>query len=215
MAANKKTELIQKTYELLKETGPDDLKIRDIAKACNCTPTAVYKHFTDLDDLIRFGCVYFLEDYIQETMKIVNENMDPLEMLIIMWDEFSKCAFRNVEVYLHLFWGKYRSQLGDTIFDYYHLFPNQWQALGGLFTSTFFNSEIKERNYTIVRRAAAVGYFHHSEVKLISDMQCYLIHGILMDYRESYRQPGKAEEGQKLFMEALRSQIRHYSLKDI
>jgi AcrR family transcriptional regulator len=213
MAASKKIELIQKTYELLKDTAPDDLKIRDIAKACSCTPTVVYKHFEDLDDLIRFGCVHFLEDYIRETMKIVNENMDPLEMLIIMWDEFSKCAFKNVDVYLHLFWGRYRSQLGDTIFDYYHLFPDHWQVMGGLFTSTFFNSEIKERNYTIVRRASAVGYFHHTETKLISDMQCYLMHGILMDYRDSYRQPGKAEEGQKLFMQTLRSQIQHYCIK--
>ena len=60
MAASKKIELIQKTYELLKDTAPDDLKIRDIAKACSCTPTVVYKHFEDLDDLIRFGCVHFL-----------------------------------------------------------------------------------------------------------------------------------------------------------
>lgn len=213
MAASKKIELIQKTYELLKETAPDELKIRDIAKVCNSTPTVVYKHFENLDDLIRFGCVHFLEDYIRETMKIVNENMDPLEMLIIMWDEFSKCAFQNVDVYLHLFWGRYCSQLGDTIFDYYQLFPEQWQTMGGLFTSTFFNSEIKERNYTIVRRAAAVGYFHHTETKVISDMQCYLMHGMLMDYRSCYRQPGKAEEGQKLFMQILRSQIQHYCIK--
>lgn len=213
MAASKKIELIQKTYELLKETAPDELKIRDIAKVCNCTPTVVYKHFENLDDLIRFGCVHFLEDYIRETMKIVNENMDPLEMLIIMWDEFSKCAFQNVDVYLHLFWGRYCSQLGDTIFDYYQLFPEQWQTMGGLFTSTFFNSEIKERNYTIVRRAAAVGYFHHTETKVISDMQCYLMHGMLMDYRSCYRQPGKAEEEQKLFMQILRSQIQHYCIK--
>lgn len=213
MAASKKIELIQKTYELLKETAPDELKIRDIAKVCYCTPTVVYKHFENLDDLIRFGCVHFLEDYIRETMKIVNENMDPLEMLIIMWDEFSKCAFQNVDVYLHLFWGRYCSQLGDTIFDYYQLFPEQWQTMGGLFTSTFFNSEIKERNYTIVRRAAAVGYFHHTETKVISDMQCYLMHGMLMDYRSCYRQPGKAEEEQKLFMQILRSQIQHYCIK--
>jgi len=213
MASNKKTELIEKTYELLKTTPPEELKIRDIASTCSCTPTAVYKHFADLEELIRFGCVRFLEDYIRETVKIVNEDMDPLEMLLLMWEEFSKCAFRNVEVYLHLFWGKYHSQVGDYIFDYYKLFPEQWQSLGGLFTITFFSSEIKERNFTIVRRAHAMGYFNYSETRMISDMQCYLIHGVLMDYKDVYRQPGKAEEGQQLFMKMLRSSIDHYRIK--
>lgn len=213
MAVSKKTELIQQTYELLKDTSPDDLKIRDIAKACGCTPAAVYKHFEDLDSLIRFGCVQFLEDYIRQTLKIVRENMDPLEMLIVMWDEFSKCAFQYADIYLELFWGRFRSKLGDTLFDYYHMFPAQWQSMGGLFTSTFFNSEIKERNYTIVRSAAAVGYFKQDEIKLVSDMQCYLMHGFLMDYQCCYREAGKAEEGQQLFMEALRSQIQHYRAK--
>lgn len=213
MGASKKTELIQKTYELLKTTSPDDLKIRDIAKACDCTPTTVYKHFENLDELIRFGCVAFLEEYLEAITKIANDSMDPLEMMILTWDEFSKCAFKNVDVYLHLFWGKYDGQLGDIIFDYYHLFPGRWQNLGGVFTSMFFNSDIMERNHIIVRRAAAVGYFDYTEIRMISDMQCYLMHGLLMDYRYTYRQPGKAEEGQKRFMEMLRSQIRHYRIK--
>lgn len=213
MAASKKTELIQKTYELLKTTAPDELKIRDIAKECGCTPAAIYKHFEDLDDLIRFGCVRFLEDYIRETLKIINENVDPLQMLEIMWEEFSRIAFQNAEVYLQLFWGRYKSQLGDTIFEYYQIFPDQWQSMGGLFTSTFFNSEIKERNFLIVRRAAAVGYFQYQEAQEISDLQCYLMHGALMDCLETYRQPGMAEAAQSRFMNLLRSTIKHYRIK--
>jgi len=213
MASNKKIELIEKTYELLKTTAPDDIKIREVAKLCECTTTVVYKHFEDLDHLVRFACVRFLEDYIRETMKIVNENMDPLKMLEIMWEEFSKCAFENVEVYLQLFWGRYKSQLGDTIFDYYQIFPDQWQNMGGLFTSTFFNSDIKERNYMIVRRAAAVGYFAYEEARSISDMQCYLIHGALMDSLDTYRDPEKARKAQLRFMELLRSTIANYRIK--
>jgi len=208
MAASKKIELIQKSYELLKTTDPDDLKIRDIARECDCTPAAVYKHFEDLDALIRFGCVRFLEDYIRETTKIVSENMDPLEMLIVMWEEFSKCAFRYPAVYLLLFWGRFKKQLGDTIFEYYQLFPEQWQSGGGLMTSVFFNSDIRERNYMVVRRAVSSGYFRHEEARLISDLQCYLMHGALMD-----ENGGDCEERQVRFMEMLRSTIERYRVK--
>lgn len=213
MAGNKKTELILKTYEMLKTTAPDELKIRDIAKECGCTPTAIYKHFEDLDDLIRYGCVRFLEDYIRETMKIISENTDPLEILVIMWEQFSKSAFSNAEVYLQLFWGKYKNGLGDTIFDYYQIFPDQWQTMGGLFTSTFFNSDISERNFLIVRRACAMGYFHHSDARVVSDIQCYIMHGALLDARSSYRDPEKAAEAHTRFMAMLRSTIEHYRIR--
>ncbi len=213
MASNKKIEIIQKTYEMLKEKSPDEIKIRDIAKECSCTPTAIYKHFEDLEDLIRYGCVRFLENYIWSTMQIVNEDMDPMEMLIVMWDEFSKSAFKNIDVFLHMFWGKYADKLGDTIFDYYYVFPERWKNMGGLLTSTFFNSDIKERNFMIVRRAATLGYFPNEKARLISDMQCFLIHGVLMDYKDIYREEKKAEEGYQYFMTILRSHIESYRIR--
>lgn len=213
MATNKKTELIIQTYELLKHTAPEDIKIRTIAQACNCTTPVIYKHFRDLDDLIHFSAVRFLEEYITKTQEILTENDDPLDMLTIMWQEFAKCAFQNIDIFLMLFWGQNRRQLGDTIYEYYHLFPSEWKDLGGLFTSTFFNNDIKERNYMIVRRAASAGYFPYMQARQISDMQCFLIHGVLLDYKEVYRQPGKADEGFSYFMELLQSHIQHYRIK--
>lgn len=67
---SKKNELVLKTYELLKTTGPYNIKIRTIATACNCTSTVIYRHFDDLDHLIRFASVRFLENYIVEIQRI-------------------------------------------------------------------------------------------------------------------------------------------------
>ena len=213
MAGSKKIELIEKTYELLKTTAPSEIKIRTVADACKCSTAAVYKHFEDLDDLVRFASIRFLEDYINRIQTVITENADPMDILLTSWKEFADIAFRNADVYLELFWGKYSSQLVDAIFDYYQIFPDEWRNLGGLFTSTFFNSDIMERNYIIVRRAATMGYFRSSETRLISDLQCHLIHGILMDYRGVYRDGKKAQEGADRFMELLTSVCDHYRLK--
>ena len=213
MAASKKIELIETTYELLKTTAPSEIKIRTVADACKCSTAAVYKHFEDLDDLVRLASVRFLEDYIVRIQRVLTETSDPMEILLTTWKEFADIAFCNADVYLELFWGKFSSQLVDTIFDYYQIFPEMWRNLGGLFTSTFFNSDIMERNYIIVRRAATMGYFPSSEARLISDLQCHLIHGILMDYRGVYRDTKKAQEGADRFLELLTSICEHYRLK--
>lgn len=213
MAGSKKLELIEQTYRLLQAVPPSEVKIRAVAEAAECSTTAVYKHFDDLDDLVRIASVRFLENYICRTQAVLSETADPMEVLTITWREFAAVAFENIDVYLELFWGRYKSQLGDAIFTYYQLFPQEWKQLGGLFTSTFFNNEIKERNYIIVRRAAAMGYFCYDDAKLISDLQCYLIHGVLLDYRETYRDPQKAREGFDYFMTLLESTLRRYRLK--
>lgn len=213
MVSSKKTELILQTYELLKNTPPEEIKIREIAKACDCTTTVIYKHFKNLDDLVCFASIRFLEDYIASVQTIITDNANSLDILVVTWREFAKCAFQHLDIYLQLFWGRYKSQLGDAIHAYYQLFPDEWNRLGAFFASVFFNSEIKERNFIIVRRAASEGYFPVDDAKMISDMQCYIMHGALMDYQEVYRLPGKAEEGFAYFMEMLNSSIEHYRIK--
>lgn len=213
MATSKKITLLNETYRLLQTTPPSEIKIRAIAEASKCSTTAVYKHFEDLDALVRLASIRFLEDYIVKIQGVLTEASDPMDILSTTWREFAKTAFHNIDVYLELFWGKYKKQLGDTIFSYYQIFPNEWQYLGGLFTSTFFNNDIKERNYIIVRRAAAMGYFSYDDARKVSDLQCYLIHGVLMDYQECYRDPQKAEEGFGYFMELLESTLKQYRLK--
>lgn len=214
MAANKKTELIMKTYEMLQTVSPSDIKIRNVAQACNCTTPVIYKYFENLDHLVRFASVRFLEDYIIDLEKSVNEKSDPLDMLISMWESFARYAFENVEVFELLFWGKYRERLGDTIFEYYQLFPDKLKNLDGLFTSVFFNNDLKERNYIIVHRCAVTGYFSHKEEKIFSDICCDLFHGLLMEYKECYRDLEKAEEGAERYMELLDSLITHYKIKN-
>lgn len=210
---SKKIELVLKTYELLKTTKPSDLKIRTIAASCNCTSTVIYKHFENLDHLVCFACVRFLEDYIIEFQKIIDENSDYLEMLVAMWKAFAKYGFANIDVFQELFWGKFKANLGDTIFEYYQMFPDNWKNLDGLFTTVFFNNELKERNYTILHRATMAGYFSIDDDRMLSDIECNLFHGLLLEYRDKYRIPGKAQEGAAYFMKMLDALHSHFRLK--
>lgn len=213
MASNKKKELIQQTYEILKEIGPANTKIRTIAQKAHCTSTVIYRHFDNLDHLILFASVKFLEDYIIDIQEIINTNTDAFDMLIQMWNNFAKYAFKNIDVFELLFWGKNKETLGDIIFEYYQIFPAEWKGFDGLFTSIFFSDDLKGRNQIMVRRAAAMGYFSYDDVTVLSDLQYYFFHGLMMDYKDCYKEPGKSEEATKLFMDMLNSLICEYRIK--
>ena len=213
MASNTKAELVEKTYELLKTLPPSEIKIRMVADACSCSNATVYRHFKDLDDLVCFASVRYLEDYINKIQKMLSELQDPMDFLVTSWKVFAEIAFRNIDVYLEMFWGRYKDRLGDAIFDYYQEFTKKWNNMDGLAASIFFNNDMDQRNYILVRRASAMGYFAYQDVQIISDLQCYLIHGSLAAYQSCYRQPGKAEEGIAHFSQRLDSLCSHYRIK--
>lgn len=212
MASSKKIELILNTYELLKTHSPKDVTIRMIASASNCATTTIYKHFSDVEQLILFSSIKYIEDFIVESQAIAKECHNALDMRRIMWQSFAKYAFQNVEVFEFLFWSSNTTRLGDTIYDYYQLFPDEWKKLDGLFTSVYFNDDIEERNRIMTHRVAASGYIKHDDANILSDMECQIFHGLLMKYKKLYRDPKMAKQGEEEFMQMIDSLIEHYRI---
>lgn len=213
MATNKKKELVLITYEMLQRMSPKDIRIREIAAQANCTSTAIYKHFSDLDELILTACVKSLESYIIAVQEITKSNASGIEMLNKMWDAFSKIAFQNAEVFDLLFWGKYKDGLGDSIYEFYQLFPTEFIELDGFFSVLFFNNDLFERNRMIVHRAALDGYFDVRDENMIVEMQCNMFHGTLLRYMDTYRDPDVADKAHIHFMDMLEDFNEHYKKK--
>lgn len=213
MARSKKHDLIDKTYELLHLYSPDEITIRLIADAAGCTSTVIYRHFENLDHLLLIASIRFLEDYIKSLGDLLNNENDSLDMLIRTWQLFAEQSFYNVEIFDLLFWGKFKEQLSDAIVQYYQIFPNAWQNLSGMFAVVFFSSNIEERNFLVVQRAASEGYFPFKGIKTFSDIQCYMFHGLLLEYRDKYRDERLAEEGISRFMNMLELIIEQNRLK--
>lgn len=178
---SKKYVLLNTTFELLKEMPPSDLTARKIAAKSDCTPTVIYKHFNSLDHLVMVASVRFLEQYIEEVQSILTSNDDGFVGLRTMWLCFASKAFRNPEIFLMMFWGIDSDQLGDVIFEYYELFPEALHGLDGLFTTVFFNNDLHERDFIMVRRAAVAGAFDIKDTAMISDMECVMFYGCISE----------------------------------
>ncbi|MBR0406343.1 MAG: TetR/AcrR family transcriptional regulator [Eggerthellaceae bacterium] len=213
MSEQRKLELIDATYEMLKKMPPDQISARKVVAAAGCTSPLIYRNFKDMDELILLAAVRFLERYIVESPQLFDESQDPLVMLDSTWELFAKHGFQNVDVFLFLFFSQHSKEVGDAIEEYYQLLPDGWRQFGGMFTTVLFDGDIYDRNLIVVRRVASSGVFDVDDAQAISDMQCYLFHGMLMKYRDVYRDPAIAAEGLEEFMRLFRSQVEHYRIK--
>ena len=213
MAKNKKAELIDVTYRFLKKKSPDDITIRMVGSAAGCTSTTIYRHFENLDELVAVAATRFLEDYIFDLGDLLGRDGDSLETIVDMWRIFADHAFANAEIFELLFFGRYREALGDAIIEYYHMFPEKWQGLNGVYATVLFGNNLMERNRIMMHRAATDGYFPLRTSDALSDLQCYAFHGVLMKYKANYRDPAIAKEGAAEFMKLLKFLIDSVRLK--
>ena len=189
MTQSKRADLIKAAAALLAESRPQDLSVRSIAAVAGCTTGAVYRQFNSAEHLIRIACVKFLEDYMAD----LNE--------ILLADD--EQAFANVDVFELMFWDMDEDDLNDAIFAYYQEFPEGWRKLSGFQVMIFFSSNIRERNLLTLKRCTAKYKLSEIEVRIINDLELTSFRGLLREYGDCYREPGKPEEGLERFMSML------------
>ena len=215
MGTRMKKYLVQATLNILKSEGIDSIKIRRIAKDVGCTSTVIYKHFEDLEHLIAFAAIRILKDYIQDFRELMsNGNLSIMEIYLCSWEHFAHYAFENIHIFELLFFGKYKKDIGDIILDYFHLFNDEVETkdFDALSASVLFSGDLRERSKILLRRAAAVGELSFGDVSMLSDMLASLFHGILLEYKDKYREPGMAQEGTEKFLNMLYSIADKYRL---
>lgn len=197
--ANKKVDLIIAAREMIRHKRFSDCTIKEIAKEASCTSAVIYRHFTNLDQLLLTASVYFLEEYARAAIPIVEENHHPLDQDQILWGEFARIAFHNVEAFDYLFWHFPKQEVEACIYEYYQLFPEQWRTFNGLYTSMFFGGDLQERNRVMLRWAATSGLLRREDIDFIADLQCTYLYGLMMEIRETYHEPGVPEKALERF----------------
>jgi hypothetical protein len=134
---------------------------------------------------------------------VLQRDDDPLEQHVEMWRSFGRQAFAHVDVFEMMFWGASEERLNDAIYTYYQEFPSRWRQLNGFQVMLFFSSSLKERNLLTLNRCMARYHLSQTTIEMISDIEICSFHGLMMEYRDCYRKPGKIEEGLLRYMEIL------------
>lgn len=99
---NLKSELIRKGLLILDQEGYDGFSLRKVAKACNVSQTAPYRHFKNKDDLISAILTEALQAFNQSLdAAVVKYPDDPEKQLKEMGVAYIRFFSKNPE-YLHL-----------------------------------------------------------------------------------------------------------------
>lgn len=191
MKESLKVKLIETARDMIEEMGAENIRVRDLAKRVNCSAPAVYKHFESFDDLLIMASLRFLQPYIKELNKNLNETQDLIEAIINSWKIFNKYAFAYPYIFLALFWNKDSESLESALFDYFELYPLERVASddAALFYFSLCSGNIEERDYVWLRHIATKGLMKQEDAKHVSTINCLIARALLQEHLYDYRDP--------------------------
>lgn len=198
MSLENKRLFVEKAYTILKEEGFESVKIRRLASELNCTSTVIYRYFDNLEHLIALASIPFLNEYIIDYKNLISDPQiltDPYGLNLRIWDCLAGHAFKNIHIYENLFFGQYQYSLGDIIFEYHQMYlENSKEGFNGYSISVLFNDDLFQRDYVLLRRAAALGTIRMRDAEIVSQFEYHLFRSIMLKYKNEYKQPGIPEK---------------------
>jgi AcrR family transcriptional regulator len=111
-----KTELIRKGLSILNKEGVDAFSMRKVAKACNVSQTAPYRHYKDKEELIAaitLSAMRAFNDHLEQA--VMNPAADPKQQLKDLGIAYIRFFFENPEYLQLLFLSDLRKVLANSL----------------------------------------------------------------------------------------------------
>ena len=187
------------------------VSIRRIAQEAGCTSAVLYKHFDNLDHLITLSSVRFLEPYITEFLSVSERtDISSVQMDLYLWRLFIREAFRNRPYYQLMFFSDQREMLEDYVYEYFSLFPERIEGFDGLSASIIFSSNLEDREYFRLRRAANDGLITLDNARLLSRLTTAVFGGIFVRNSFILNDPGSIRAASDDCFDLIYSLFRKY-----
>ena len=179
----RKIRYVQITSEILEKEGIEGVTIRKVAEKAGCTSAVLYKHFENKEHLVMLASVKFLEPYIIEFLKQTDrEDITSIQMDLWLWRCFIFEAFRNKPYYEPMFFSDQRDMLEECVYEYYQMFPEVQKHFTGLSASIIFSSNLNEREFFRLRRAANAGLITMENASLLGRLSVAVFQGMFSQY---------------------------------
>lgn len=199
----RRREYIDAAYKILDEEGLESISIRKVADAVGSSSAALYKHFDNLDELISYASIRFLNGYATDTQMMSKVDLDPLQLNIQLWECFVYYAFKNVPIFERMFFSETTQTMDQTMLEYYQLFPEELKNMSTYMVMVMENGDLFDRDYRMLIRGVDAGLIEFESASYLRDVDTYLFHGMLASFRTSYKDKEVQRHATRRFMELM------------
>lgn len=149
---------IEATIEIIEKEGINKVTIRKIADKSGYNSATLYNYFKNLDVLLMYASVKYLEGYIKDLKKKIVKVNDPIDRYIKIYEVFNDFCFKYPDIYFNMFYGIYKNMLHEIINEYYIIFPEELEGIDEDIMLMLTSGDIFERDKAITKGFLKCGY---------------------------------------------------------
>lgn len=149
---------IEATIEIIEKEGINKVTIRKIADKSGYNSATLYNYFKNLDVLLMYASVKYLEDYIKDLKKKIVKIDNPIDRYIKIYEVFNDFCFKYPDIYFNMFYGIYKNMLSEIINEYYMIFPEEIEGIDEDLMLMLTSGNIFERDKAITKGFLKCGY---------------------------------------------------------
>lgn len=183
---------IEATSKIIEDNGIENVTIRNVSDLAGYNSATLYNYFEDLDHLIFFTSIKYLEEYNLELPKIINKSDNSYDIFIKTWECFCKFSFKNPKIFYNIFFSKHKDKLSDTISEYYSIFPEELGENNGIVLEMLKYKNLLDRNKTVMYPLVGEGLIKLENFDIINKTIIYsyqaILHGCVVDNDKSIEQ---------------------------
>lgn len=152
--------------QLIRECGEENVSARRIAAVLGTAPSAIYRHFQTLEELLAYAAINYRYDTYAEMDRIAGDASNAFEMYEKTEREFARFAFARPRLLDCMVFGAYSLNMAELMQNYRSIFPEAVDE-NRLYTAAVLNGEdFESGNLRLLQMCREDGSLHIGEEHL-------------------------------------------------
>ena len=204
-------EFITCTQVIIEKEGLDGVTIRKVAKLSDLNSATIYNYFENLDHLIIFSIMDYIQEYIDDLPNWIKVENDALENFIGVWQCFAYHSLRKPDIYTKLFFSNLNNDINHYIEQYYQIFPIDLDGFPKYLIEMLTRTNVWRRSEAMIGMCVKEGKIRDEDKGDLNNITLYVFEGIL---RRISMGKLEVEEGEKMFDKYLNKIVEVYKVPE-
>ena len=195
---------IVKANEIVRAEGAEALTIRRIAREMHCSSACLYHYFENLEELLFYAQIGFLNYYLEEIQRAESGWKDAWDLHIGIWECYSRAAFTYPTAFNTVFFSDMSAKLPTAFREYYELFPEQINMVSPYLRLMLETPDFFERDCQMCQKCVEAGVISEEKARIMNRLVCLVYKGYLKGIIDSGIEAGQIEERVREFLKDIK-----------
>ncbi len=173
---------IEAVWKIWETEGTEAVTTRKIAKLTGYNVSTIYLYFDNLDQIIFYASIHFLQEYAVDLPIKTHGIKDPALLYMKVCECFNQHAFRYPQAYHSIFINKFANEHNDMLERYCEIFPEEIPSNCLPFYPLIEADDLHARDHSLLLEVAKTGEISFEDVICLSIANTLLVKGMLLRY---------------------------------